>query len=378
MLALVLVAVGAFGAAYSYFIYPLLLFLARDAARGERDEAGRMPELTLIIAARNERLRIKDKIEESLALRHLCAGLEIIVASDASTDGTDDIVRSFQDEGVKLVRTEAHNGKEYAQQSAIRASGGEIIMFSDTGTTIRAGSVERIVELFADSGVGAVSSTDLFVDNDGVVSGEGLYIRYEMWLRSLESRKGGLIGLSGSFFAARRAVCESWDTDIPSDFAIAMNARMLGLRAISDPDVVGLYRDTRDPRHEHTRKIRTVIRGMAAMARKKEFLNPLRHGRFSFQLWSHKILRWAVPWFVLIYACGASLALASSPAYWLLLAPVLALAALSALGTVLPSSRRRSMVNAACYFIEANVAVLMAGIQFLAGKRVTTWVPTRR
>ena len=376
---LTLVAVGALGATYSYCLYPLLLLLLRDAPTRRSGAARQRPALTLIIAARNEEPRIRAKIEESIGLRHAYADLEILVASDASTDATDDIVRHFADRQVRLVRTAEHNGKEYAQQAAIATARGDIIVFTDTGTTIEGGSILRIVELFGDSTVGAVSSTDRFIDKDGAVSGEGMYIRYEMWLRALESKKGGLVGLSGSFFAARREVCRQWDTDVPSDFAVAINSRLLGLRAVSDGGVVGLYRDAQDPAHEFARKVRTVIRGMSTLWKKREALSFVKFGRFAFQLWSHKLMRYAVPWFALLYAAGALLVLESAPALGaaLLALPVLLLAA-SAVGAVWPRARLRSPISAAYYFVQVNVAVMLAGIQFLRGKRVRTWVPTRR
>jgi glycosyltransferase involved in cell wall biosynthesis len=335
--------------------------------------------LTLIIAARNEEPRIRAKIEESIALRHAYGDLEILVASDASTDATDDIVRSFEHRHVRLVRTEEHNGKEYAQKAAIAAASGDVIVFTDTGTTIESRSILRIVDLFDDETVGAVSSTDRFIDKEGAVSGEGMYIRYEMWLRSLESRKGGLVGLSGSFFAARREVCSPWETDIPSDFAVAINSRLLGLRAVSDVGVVGLYRDAQDPEHEFARKVRTVIRGISTLWKKREALSFVKYGGFAFQLWSHKLMRYAVPWFALAYAAGALLIAVEDPRMGaVLLAPPALLLAASAVGKWWPSSRRRSAISAAYYFVQVNAAVMLAGIQFLRGKRVRTWVPTRR
>jgi hypothetical protein len=206
-----------------------------------------------------------------------------------------------------------------------------------------------------------------------------MYIRYEMWLRALESRKGGLVGLSGSFFAARREVCARWDTDIPSDFAVAINSRLLGLRAISDEGVVGLYRDAQDTAHEFERKVRTIIRGISTLWKKREALSFVKYGRFAFQLWSHKVMRYAVPWFALAYATGALLILARTPWFGAaLLAPAVVLLTAGATGALSPESRRLGPIRAAYYFVQVNVAVMVAGVQFLLGKRVRTWVPTRR
>lgn len=376
-LALVFVGVGALGACYSYFLYPLLLALVRDLPP-LRVAEGRPPRLSTIIAARNEERRIWQKIAETLELRRVAPQMEVLVASDASTDGTDGIVREFADRGVVLVRTDVNNGKEFAQCAAIEAAAGDILVFTDTATSIAPESIARLIALFADDTVGAVSSTDRFIDRDGRVSGEGLYIRYEMWLRDMESRKCGLIGLSGSFFAARRSACESWDTTIPSDFATALTCRALGLRAVSDRHVIGLYRDVSDPGREFARKTRTIIRGMTAVARRRELLNPFRHGVLALQLWSHKVLRWAVPWFVLLYVGGVAMLLDRPTLAAVLAAPVMALLGLSAAGALAPALRRSSLINGGYYFVQANTAVLSASLMFLAGKRVRTWVPTER
>lgn len=373
-----LIIVGALGVVYSYFLYPAALLMLRDIARPRTVRSDFEPTMTVIVAARNEERRIRQKLDETIALREVYPKLEILVASDASTDGTDKIVREFSVHGVELVRTTERNGKEFAQQEAIRKATGEIIVFTDSGTTIVPESMGRLVELFADPGIGAVSSTDRVLNEDGSVSGEGLYIRYEMWLRELESRKASLIGLSGSFFAATRDVCRLWDTDIPSDLAVAINTRTLGLRAISDPHVIGEYRDARDPDHEFKRKVRTVIRGMTALAKKREVLNPFSFGGLSLQLWSHKLLRWAVPWFGICYLVGALAALTRSPHSWILLLPALLVLGLGSLGALSGGLRKLPVVGASFFFVQVNLAALFAALQFLAGRRVTMWVPTAR
>jgi glycosyltransferase involved in cell wall biosynthesis len=368
---------GTLGASFSYFVYPLLLLLVRDAPPIRLTAATPSSSLSIIIAARNEERRIRAKIAGTLALRQRHPTMEVLVASDGSTDGTNDIVREFADRGVRLVATPVNRGKEFAQRAAIEASSGEILVFTDVATDIAPESIARIVALFSDPAIGAVSSTDRFVDADGRVSGEGLYIRYEMWLRDLESRKCGLIGLSGSFFGARRGICKSWETTIPSDFATALRCRATGLRALSDRGVIGLYRDVKVPGHEFARKTRTVIRGMAAVASKGELLNPFRHGVLSLQLVSHKVLRWAVPWFALLYVGGALL-FDRAAVTGALLAPVAVLLGLCVAGVLAPPLRRHSLISGAYYFVQANAAVMYAGLLYLAGKRVTTWVPTQR
>src|SRR5262249_35997010 len=155
------------------------------------------------------------KIDNALAIDY--PGLEVIVASDCSTDRTDDIVREYAGRGIRLVRAPERLGKENAQEYAIRAAQGDIIVFSDVATWIPADALRKLASYFQTPGVGAVSSEDRFIDQQGGVAGEGVYVRYEMWLRRMESNLAGLVGLSGSFFAARRSICLDWDIHSPSD-----------------------------------------------------------------------------------------------------------------------------------------------------------------
>ncbi|MGI9246147.1 MAG: glycosyltransferase [Steroidobacteraceae bacterium] len=370
--------VAVFGGLYSYAIYPLVLALLpqRSPASGPLMPSGAEPLVTLVIACRNERARIAHKLENALALRY--PRIEIIVASDDSDDGSHEIVETFAARGVRLVAAPERRGKENAQGLAVRAARGDIVVFSDAGTDLPAESIDHIVENFRDARVGAVSSEDTFISADGSVVGEGLYVRYEMWLRRLESRTHSLVGLSGSFFAVRRSVLDRWDASIPSDFASAINTVRAGLVAVSDPRVRGIYRDIKDPSREFQRKVRTAIRGMAALASIPEVLNPRRYGIFAFEVWSHKVMRWLVPWFLGV-AFVTNIALAGrSGLYGALLAVQLVGYGLVALCHFLPALRGLGPLRIAYYFVQANVALGQAGARFVAGERITFWEPSVR
>ena len=187
---------------YSYFLYPLVLkFIpARKnwVAIEMRDMA--YPALSLIITVHNEEERIHEKLENTLLIDYPKDLLEIIVASDCSSDSTDSIVGSFRDKGVRLVRADEHKGKEYAQLCAIREAGGDILVFSDVATRIPADALRILALQFEDPRIGALSSEDRFISNDGRVAGEGAYVKYEMWLRRLESGQGGSGWLERFFF----------------------------------------------------------------------------------------------------------------------------------------------------------------------------------
>lgn len=373
-----LLVIALFGSLYSYVGYPLLLLLVTSTRRSRAAvaPAACSPTLSLIITAHNERTRIVAKVRDSLAL--FGDDGEVIVVSDASDDGTDDLVRGIADARLRLIRQDERRGKESGQRLGIEAARGDILVFSDVATRIEPQSIDALRHCFADPGVGAVSSEDRFVSGDGAIAGEGLYVRYEMWLRRLESRLAGLVGLSGSFFAARRELCTDWRTDVPSDFNVALTCARRGLRAISDPEVIGIYPDLKEPADEYRRKRRTVIRGMAGLAASAGVLDPLRYGWFAFEVWSHKVLRWAVPWFLLLLFM-VSLALAPTGGGFALLLGVQLTGYAAALAAwQQPWLRRVGVLRVAFYFVMVNVAMADALVRFLGGERVVTWSPSRR
>ena len=367
----------AIAAVYSYALYPAILsVLPRRGATPSRTRPRDLPPATLIVACRNEAGRLRHKLENCLRIDY--PPLEIIVASDASDDGSDDVVRAYASHGIRLVRSPERLGKEHAQGLAIQQATGDIVVFSDAGTDLPSDSFRHIAADFADPRVGAVSSEDTFVSADGKVVGEGAYVRYEMWLRRMEAAVHSLVGLSGSFFAARRSVLAHWDDAIPSDFATAINTVRSGLVAISDPRVRGVYRDVKDPSREYARKVRTALRGMAALAQIPEVLNPFRYGIFAFQMFSHKVMRWLVPWFLLGTLITSAVLSQGSPffraVFWLQLAGYgVVLAA-----HVVPALRKVGPVRIGYYFVQVNVALAHAGLRFLRGERVRVWDPSVR
>ena len=363
---------------YSYFLYPLILGRLPRRVPAAASGGEELPVLTLIITVHNEAARIREKLNNSLEIDYPADRLEIIVASDGSTDDTEGIVAEFADRGVRLVRADARKGKEYAQLCAIREASGEIIVFSDVATHIPADALHILAGEFADPRIGGVSSEDRFISQDGSVAGEGAYVRYEMWLRRLESERAGLVGLSGSFFAARRAACADWDIASPSDFNTALNCARLGLVAVSSPRVVGVYSDIKDPQQEFARKVRTVIRGMTALARHPEALNPLRMGLFAFQVWSHKIMRWGVPWFLLLLLALTLLLLDRGAVFQVALAVQAVFYLLAVGGWASARLRASAIVRIVFFFVQTNLALARAAILFLSGRRMTTWNPTRR
>ena len=369
-----------FAAIYSYLVYPLLLrffvsLRSQSVTSATSDDIGRV---TVIVTAYNEEHRIREKIENSLQLVLPGKALELVVASDCSEDQTDAIVEEYADRGVRLVRAPERLGKEHAQLCAIREASGELIVFSDVATQIPADAIEKLLAYFTDPQVGSVSSEDRFISQDGSVAGEGAYVKYEMWLRQQESRLAGLVGLSGSFFAVRKSLCDDWDIHSPSDFNSALNTAKAGLKAVTAPDVLGYYQDLKDASKEYQRKIRTVIRGMTGLSRHKEVLNFNRFGFFAFQVFSHKLMRWLTPWFLLAFFLISVAVAGQGWFYFLVFVGQLGFYLTALLAHFLPNLRSRSLPKLVYFFVQVNVALMEASVKFLAGQRMTTWKPSAR
>ena len=335
------------------------------------------PTVTLIITAYNEEIRIQQKLENTLKLAYLCDLIQVIVASDCSDDRTDEIVRSFRAQGIQLVRAPKRQGKEATQKLAIEHARGEILVFSDVATSLPIDAVTNIVKNFSDSSVGCVSSIDRFIDRDGKPSGEGFYVRYEMFLRSLETKVNTLVGLSGSFFAARREVCQHWATDLQSDFNTLLNSVRLGMRGVSDPESVGYYQDLADEKKEFQRKTRTVLRGITVLMNSLPMLNPFKYGLFSWQLFSHKLCRWLVP-FALFFALGSNFALASHSSFYVAFLILQLVVYCHALITIWVNVSNSKLLKLPSFFLMVNWSIFQAWCRYFRGERLVSWESSKR
>jgi len=357
---------------FGYLGYPLLaMLLARWSPREVRS-GDIQPPLTMIIAVHNGERELRAKLEAVLALDYP-SPIEVIVASDGSTDGTDAIAREFEQRGVRLIRSEGRRGKEAAQANAIRHASGEILAFSDLGAELASDALREIVRPFCDPEVGCVSSEDL-VDSSG---GERSYVSLEMSLRRFESRAASLVGLSGSFFAVRGSLALPWPEDLASDFRIALESIRRGYRAVSEPRARARFRATEDQGIEWQRKIRTVRRGIAVLAAYRELLHP-RYGRAALALWGHKVARFTSPFALLGVLAGSALAAAQSGIAAALLIAQLLGYGLGALALAARGIRKWPIPRLAGFFLLVNAAIAVAWLYHLSGRRAVTWQPTRR
>jgi len=362
---------------YTYFGYPLVLwaFARVRFRRVLRKEI--FPSVSIIIAARNEADKIRQKIDHTLALDYPSVQREILVASDASEDATDEIVKEYAARGVQLVRAPQRKGKEHVQGLAVSLAKGDILVFTDAATLLEPDALRRLVANFADPTVGAVSTEDLIVDAHGNPTAEGLYVKYEMWVRRLEGRFHSLVGLSGSCFAIRKELCSDWSASLASDFMGALRAARRGYRSIADPSALGRFVALASPQDEMRRKIRTFLRGITVLMANLDLLNPVRHGRFAFQLASHKLLRFLAPFLLLATLISSGL-LNREPLYGLSFWAQTGLYLLAVAGKVVTPLQQGRVVRTAYFFTMVQWAMLTAWGRYALGHQQVTWEPSRR
>ncbi len=360
----------AFWVVFAYAGYPLLLGLRRRRPAPQTEDFA--PSISIVITVHNAATALPAALDRMLAQAY-AGPREILVASDASTDGTDEVALGYADRGVQLVRSEPRQGKESAQRAAIERAQGEILVFCDVGSELGEGALEALVRPFADAGVGSVSSEDHVESSEG----EGLYVRYEMWLRRLENEITGLIGLSGSCFAARRSLCTPWPGELASDFRTALETARRGLRAVSAPTARVRIRTAADPRGEWARKVRTVRRGLAVLSAYGDLLVPGR-SPVTLALWGHKVARFTSPFALLgLLVATAWLARTSPLAGGLLALQVMGYAG-AAVGLIWSSACRWVLVRLLAFFVLVNASMLVAWGYHLSGRRAVTWTPTAR
>lgn len=390
--AVVLAALPAVAFGYAYAGYPLLLWIVASF-RGPRplpeDDPDEWPTVSVALPAYNEEGVIGDTLERLLALDYPADRLQIVVVSDASSDRTDEIVRSYAHRGVELVRLEERSGKTAAENAAVPHLRGEIVVNTDATTRLPPGSLKPLVRAFRDPSVGVASGRDRSVGREAevggreadAVRGESGYVGWEMWLRELETRVHSIVGASGCFYAIRRELHrEPVPGELSRDFMAALRAREAGYRAVSVPGAVAGVPRARSLRAEHRRKTRTMVRGLTTLWRKRHLLNPLRWGSFAWMLFSHKLARWLVPATLpgAVLGLGVLAAQGHAAAGALLGAGgVLALAGLAALrrpeGGDLPAP-----VATAGYLALGLAAGVVAWARALGRQGRAVWEPTRR
>lgn len=373
---------------YPYTLYPLVLWLLAKIRPRRWNRQEFYPKLSVIIAAHNEQAVIRRKIENTLAFDYPEELLEILVASDGSTDATEAIVEDFSPR-VRLVRLAEQSGKQVALNRAVEASTGEVLLFTDAAVFLSPDAGRNVCRNFADPKVGAVSSV-ITIHRDQAAAEqastgpdahpEGTYLSLDLFTRRLEALAGSAVGCCGACYAVRRECFVPFDPGACNDFVSALDAVRLGYRTVMDDSVVGRMAPAKSAGNEWRRKVRTIAGGLDTLWNSGVLGDRSVGSLFKWQLFSHKVARWLGPvaltvaWLLIVVGALQGDRLLTVLAILSIPAIVLGLA-----GLCVQSSRRIFFpLRLAAFALVACWAALVAWFKFLTGQRQITWAPTIR
>ncbi|MGH3140749.1 MAG: glycosyltransferase family 2 protein [Gaiellales bacterium] len=355
--------------AWTHIGYPAAIAaLARLRPRPPR-RAPILPVVTLIVPAHNEEDVIERKLENVLALDYPSDQLEIVVASDDSGDATHDIVARFEPRGVRLIRCE-RGGKVAAQDRAVRESAGEIVAFGDANVEWDTDALRELVEPFADPAVGMACGQVRLVNPSGGTNQEGVYWRYEMWLRASESLVHSMTGSNGAIYAVRREAYREVDPRFGHDLSFPYLMVQNGYRAVYEPRARATENMTTDIEDEFRRKVRMFEHAWLMLFRGRMFR--LRVGPvYWVELVSHRLLRyWSGPLHVVLLASSALLA-STGTVYAVALG--VQLAGLALVGISILARGRIRALRILHYYLLVTLATVIALGGYLRRGVPATW-----
>lgn len=366
---------------YVYVGYPLVIrWLGARLQRSVRAaEPGTwQPTVTVLIAAYNESRHIVETVRNKLELDYPADKLNVIVISDESEDGTDDLVRDLNDPRVQLIRQEPRAGKTSALNLAMPQATGEIIVFSDANSLYGADTMKHLVAPLADPAVGYVTGRMLYKAPDGSLTGEGCssYMNYENKLREWETALGSIVGVDGGVDAMRRSAFRPLRADQLPDFVQPLQVRQQGYRLVYAPQAQ-LFEDAlAETNDEFRMRVRVSLRAMHALKDKAAMLNPIHYGLFAWQLMSHKVLRYLAFLFMLLaFLVNIPLAMSGGWVWPALLVGQCAFYTLGLVGHLLRRQALPKIVGLIYYFSLINLASGLAFVQFLMGRKQVVWKP---
>lgn len=366
---------------YVYLGYPLSIAILSLFMRKDVKKKAHEPFVSILIAAYNEAEHIKETILNKLELDYPSEKLEIIVISDESTDGTDEVVSSFSDKNIRLIRQEPRAGKTAALNLAVPQAQGELIVFSDANSIYEQNALNKLVANFSDTEVGYASGKMIYVNSDGTPVGDGCsaYMKYENLLRKYETKVGSIVGVDGGIDAIRKDLYEPMNNDQLPDFVLPLKVAEKGYRVVYEPEAL-LKEDTlKHASDEYKMRVRVSLRAIWAIFDMCGLLFFQKGSRlFSWQLWSHKVLRYACFMF-LITAYILNVALLSIGDFYIL---TFLIQSLAIIASILAVFTKRvdfigKILNFCHYFVLLNIASGHASLKFIMGKKQVLWSPRK-
>jgi cellulose synthase/poly-beta-1,6-N-acetylglucosamine synthase-like glycosyltransferase len=362
-------------AGYSFFILLLSLFISRPIKKKEV-----YPRVTFLITAYNEEHSIAAKLENTLHLDYPGEKLEVIVASDGSTDSTDTVVNQFHDKGVILNRVEGRVGKTETQNQTVAEATGDIIIFSDATTNYKKDAIRKIVRNYADPQVGAVSGRYEYINPTGAAVGIGtvLFWKYENLIKRLQTRIQTITGCCGCIYSVRRDLYEPLPRDIISDLVEPLKILEKDYRIAFEPEAVAYEETTETSKEEFGMRVRVISRGMNGLWYMRSLFNPFKYGFISFQLFSHKVLRWMIP-FILPLLLMSNFLLVGKLFYNLCFIVQMLFYLGAGAGYLLDKKGRKAKLLALpLYYCVVNAASITAFFRTLTGEKSIVWETARK
>jgi len=365
---------------YTYFGYPvfiifLSLFINRKIHKREVE-----PNVTFLITAYNEEKNIAKKLENTLNLDYPKEKLEIVVASDASEDKTDQIVKEFSERGVILHRVEGRVGKTETQNQTVRMAKGDIVIFSDATTQYKKDAIRKIVRNYNDPSVGAVSGRYEYVNPTGAPVGLGtiLFWKYENRVKNGQTRIETVTGCCGCIYSVRKSLYEPLPRDIISDLVEPLKILEKRYRIAFEPEAVAYEETTETSKEEFGMRVRVISRGMHGLWYMRRLFNPFHYRFIAFQLFSHKVLRWMIP-FLLPFLLISNLFLVGYPFYTLTFVAQI-LFYIGAMGGYLldKMGKKAKVLALPLYYCIVNAASVAAFFRTIFGKKAIVWETVRK
>lgn len=367
---------------YIYLGYPLILCIFSFFLPKERPAMEMAyPKVTLIISCYNEETILHEKIKNSLCLNYPKDLLEIFIVSDASTDQTDDIALMYATRGVKLIRQERRLGKTLGLNLAVPQSNGDIIVFSDANAMYHPDAITHLIEKFSDKQVGYVVGEARYVKNvkSTAAKSEDSYWNYEIYLKKIESRLHSVVGGDGAIYAIRKKLyMQLAESDI-NDFVNPLQIIIMGYRGVFAEKAICEEETSGNFKKEFDRKVRIVNRSFNGLLRTKDVLNPFVSGIFSFEIISHKLLRWFSPFFIITFLLSAWMLAYLDNYFGKLIIPIFLFFVILAFWGHCKAENHSSLFLAIpYYFTIVNLASFIGIMHRLKGKVQITWEPPRR
>jgi cellulose synthase/poly-beta-1,6-N-acetylglucosamine synthase-like glycosyltransferase len=368
---------------FSYVVYPLVVWCASRgrAARAEPPDlpAGELPHISLLIAAHNEEDVIHDRIRNALAMEYPRDRLEVVIALDGCDDRTAEIAGRFVGEGIRLLDYPRRRGKSAVLNEAFDELSGTIVVLSDANTDVDSQAVYRLVRWFEDQRVGAVCGRLELIDPHSGRNLDGLYWKYETFLKRAEGRLGALLGANGAIYAIRKDLFRPIPSGtILDDFVIPLLAKLRSdCSIIYDTSAIAREETPASVRSEFRRRARIGAGGYQSIGYLWRLLDP-RRGWIAFAFLSHKVLRWLCPFFM-IGAFVSNLCLLDHPPYRLIFSAQFVFYAVSALDPFLPPSIEiLKPIRIASMFTIMNMALFVGFLRWIRCRQDGTWARTSR